>query len=99
MPRCLSRRPVHVRGRLRRRRRVGRQDGWPSNKPVEPTPNSLHSSLAPAIGRGSPLAFGVAIHGVTSASPRESAEFPTDVKEVVAMFGVCTCDPWHGLFL
>jgi hypothetical protein len=29
------------------------------NHAVEPTPNSLRSCLAPAIGRGSPPAFGV----------------------------------------
>jgi hypothetical protein len=38
------------------------------------------------------VAFGVAIHGVTAASPRESAEFPTDVKEVVAMFDMSAYD-------
>ena len=30
------------------------------NKAVEPTPNSLRSCVAPAIGRGSPPAFGPA---------------------------------------
>ena len=29
------------------------------NQALEPTPNSLRSSLARAIGRGSPLAFGI----------------------------------------
>ncbi len=29
------------------------------NLAVEPTPNSLRSYLAPAIGRGSPRAFGI----------------------------------------
>jgi len=31
------------------------------NKALEPTPNSLRSYVAPAIGRGSPLAFGVPV--------------------------------------
>jgi hypothetical protein len=34
-------------------------EGDLANKAVEPTPNSLRSCLAPAIGRGSPLAFGM----------------------------------------
>jgi len=43
--------------------------GWhsPPNHAVEPTPNSLRASVAPAIGRGSPPAFGCAgtnRHGV-----------------------------------
>ena len=29
-----------------------------ANQALEPTPNNLRSSLAPAIGRGSPPAFG-----------------------------------------
>ena len=35
-----------------------------------------------------PVTFGVAIHGVTLASLRESAEFPTQVKGVLAMFAI-----------
>jgi hypothetical protein len=54
------------------------------NKGLELTASSVCS--APASGSSSGLAFGVAIHGVTSASPRESAEFPTSVKEVVTRF-------------
>ena len=34
-----------------------RSKPWP-NKAVEPTPNSFRSCVAPAIGRGSPRAFG-----------------------------------------
>src|SRR5215510_8106151 len=39
---------------------VASQGGWHSlpNHAVEPTPNSLHFCVAPAIGRGSPPALG-----------------------------------------
>jgi hypothetical protein len=39
------------------------------------------------VARSSAPALCIAIHGVTSAVSRESAEFPTAVKEVLAMFG------------
>ncbi len=39
------------------------------NQALEPTPNSLRSSLALAIGRGSPPAFGV-LNGPTLSSQR-----------------------------
>jgi hypothetical protein len=43
-----------------RRRTVYKAAGGPQpNLAVEPTPNSLRSCVATAIGRGSPLAFGV----------------------------------------
>jgi len=32
---------------------------YPPNKALEPTPNSFRSCVAPAIGRGSALAFGL----------------------------------------
>jgi hypothetical protein len=53
----------------------------------EPTPNSPHSSVAPAMGRGTPLMLGGVPYTVSRywASLRESAEFPTDVKGVVTL--------------
>lgn len=59
------------------------------NQALEPTPKSFRSYVAPAIERGSPRVLGGVQHTVARhwASPRESAEFPTSVKEVVAMFG------------
>jgi MarR family len=49
---------------------------------IEPSPTDGRSRLVKLTeaGRRSPGAFGVAIHGVTSASPRELAEFPTSVS-------------------
>src|SRR6266581_8029657 len=48
--------------------------GWHSlpNHAVEPTPKSLRSCVAPAIGRGSPPAFGfqVKTQGIDSRKPR-----------------------------
>ena len=46
----------------------GLYQGDLANKAVEPTPNSLRSCLAPAIGRGSPPAFAALADGRTAGS-------------------------------
>jgi hypothetical protein len=62
---------------------------------LEPTPNSPRSCVALAIEHGSPPES-AGVHYTVSrhwASPREPAEFPTDVKGVVAMCLVGTSFP------
>jgi hypothetical protein len=66
---------------------LARPPPWP-NIGLEPTGNSVRSFVAPAIPSGSGPALGGVQHAVARhwASPRESAEFPTSVKDVLARF-------------
>src|SRR5262249_1310338 len=52
----------------------------PPNQALEPTPNSFHSCVAPAIGRGSPRALGARLKlsrliGSEGRAAEENAEF------------------------
>jgi hypothetical protein len=58
--------------------------GW-SNNALEPTPNSLRSCVAPAIGRGSPRALGTTGAGATP------AEGPLPGQEPLPPWRGCCC--------